>query len=299
MRRRGDLVLLLGGVLVWLLSDAQRVKAAAGEALALCAGTVIPALFPFLAVSGLAMALGLGEWLSPALRGLMGPLYRLPGTAAAPLVLGLLGGYPIGARTAAELYREGALTRDEAERLLTFCNNANPAFFLSVLGAGVFGSVRIGVWLWLIHVASALLTGLVFRGRDVPARRAPPQRRDAPSFTAAVVSSVTAAAGGMVSICALVVLVYVRAGPFRALGGPLGAALTGALELFSLTPLLPPSRGGFLLASICAGWGGACVLCQTAAAVDGTGRSVGRGAAGKAVQALFSAVLAMAAVWFL
>ena len=142
MRRRGDLVLLLGGVLVWLLSDAQRVKTAAGEALALCAGTVIPALFPFLAVSGLAMALGLGEWLSPALRGLMGPLYRLPGTAAAPLVLGLLGGYPIGARTAAELYREGALTRDEAERLLTFCNNANPAFFLSVLGAGVFGSVR-------------------------------------------------------------------------------------------------------------------------------------------------------------
>ena len=302
MRRRGDLVLLLGGVLVWLLSDAQRVKAAAGEALALCAGTVIPALFPFLAVSGLVMALGLGEWLSPALRGLMGPLYRLPGTAAAPLVLGLLGGYPIGARTAAELYREGQLTRDEAQRLLTFCNNANPAFFLSVLGAGVFGSVRIGVRLWLIHVASALLTGLVFRGRDAPAcRTAPPPRRrpEAPSLSAAVVGAVTSAAGGMMSVCAFVVLFYVLAAPFRALGGPLGAALTGALELFSLTPLLPPSRGGFLLAAICAGWGGACVLCQTAAALDGTGLSVGRCAAGKAVQALLSAVLAMAAVWFL
>ena len=300
MRRRGDGILLAAGLLVWLLSDAQRVKAAAGEALALCADGVIPALFPFLAVSGLLMALGLGERLSPALRGLMGPLYRLPGAAGSALVLGFLGGYPVGARTAAELYRDGSLTRDEAQRLLTFCNNANPAFFLSVLGAGVFGSVRIGIWLWLIHVASALLTGLVFRGRDTPApRRAPPQRRDAPSFTAAVVSSVTSAAGGMVSICAFVVLFYVLAGPFRALGGPLGAALTGALELFSLTPLLPPSRGGFLLASICAGWGGACVLCQTAAALDGTGLSVGRCAAGKAVQALFSAVLAMAAVWFL
>lgn len=55
------------------------------------------------------------------------------------------------------------MTRGEAERLLAFCNNSNPVFLISVLGAGVFGSVRTGVWLWLIHILSALLTGLVFR----------------------------------------------------------------------------------------------------------------------------------------
>ena len=203
MRRRGDLVLLLGGVLVWLLSDAQRVKAAAGEALALCAGTVIPALFPFLAVSGLAMALGLGEWLSPALRGLMVPLYRLPGTAAAPLVLGLLGGYPIGAQTTADLYRAGLVTREEGERLLAFANNSNPVFLISVLGAGVFGSVRAGVWLWLIHVLAALLTGLVFRGSGKAAARQtvtrqPPFR--SVSLAPALVGSVKSALTGILGV---------------------------------------------------------------------------------------------------
>lgn len=71
------------------------------------------------------------------------------GCASSALLLGLVGGYPIGAQTAAGLYRDRLLTREEAQRLLTFCNNANPVFLISVLGAGVFGSVRVGVWLWL------------------------------------------------------------------------------------------------------------------------------------------------------
>ena len=160
-RWRADACLILCGILVWFLTDAGRVRAAAAEALTLCGESVIPALFPFLAVSGLLVSMGFGEWISPLFAGLMGPLFRLPGQASSALLLGLVGGYPIGARTAADLYRQGLLTAGEAERLLAFCNNSNPVFLISVLGVGVFGSVRAGVWLWLIHLLSALLTGLV------------------------------------------------------------------------------------------------------------------------------------------
>ena len=45
--------------------------------------------------------------------------------------------------------------QDGGRALLAFCNNSNPVFLISVLGVGVFGSVRAGVWLWLIHVLSA------------------------------------------------------------------------------------------------------------------------------------------------
>ena len=163
-RVRGDVCLILCGVLVWFLADAKQLRLEAAGALALCAGTVIPALFPFMAVAGMLVRLGFGQWLAPYMAGLTAPLFRLPGCAGSALLLGLVGGYPIGARTAAELYTSGALTRQEAERLLTFCNNSNPVFLVSVLGSGVFGSVRTGLWLWLIHVCSALLTGLLFRG---------------------------------------------------------------------------------------------------------------------------------------
>ena len=136
---RSDLCLLLCGTLVWLLADAGRVRTAVSEALALCAETVIPALFPFMVVSGLLVSLGFGEWLSPRLSGLMGSLFRLPGSAASALLLGFVGGYPIGARTAADLYREGLLTKAEAGRLLTFCNNSIPPFSSAYWESGSLG----------------------------------------------------------------------------------------------------------------------------------------------------------------
>ena len=293
---RRDACLVLCGVLLWLLRDAQTVRAAAARALTLCAGTVIPSLFPFLVISSLLIALGFGEWLAPHFAGLMTPLFRLPGQASGPLLLGLVGGYPIGAQSAAELYQQGLLTKDEAERLLTFCNNSNPVFLISVLGSGVFGSVRAGVWLWLIHLLSALVTGLLFRGRKPPARRgkvtATPCR--SVSLPTAVVSSVRSAANGMLSVCAFVTLFYVLVSPLAARSGLLPTALVGLVELFSVTPLLTPDVPGFVLAAACAGWGGLSVLCQTVAVLDGTGLRLAPCAWGKLLQALLSAALALA-----
>ena len=270
-RVRADVCLILCGVLVWFLADAKELRLEAAKALTLCAGTVIPALFPFMAVTGLLVRLGFGQWLAPYMASLMAPLFRLPGCAGSALLLGLVGGYPIGARTAAELYASGALTRQETERLLTFCNNSNPVFLISVLGVGVFGSVRTGIWLWLIHVASALVAGLLFRGlgrgrRSVP----PPVFFQAPSLPGAFVSSVKDAAAGMVSVCAFVTFFYVLVSPLTRLGGHLAAMAVGVTELFSLTPLLTCDRTSFILAAGCAGWGGLSVLCQTAAVLDGT-----------------------------
>ena len=98
---RRDACLVLCGLLLWLLRDAQHVREAAVKALALCAGTVIPSLFPFLALTSLLTALGFCEWLSPYLSWLMSFLFRLLGQSSGPLLLGLVGGYPIGAQSAA------------------------------------------------------------------------------------------------------------------------------------------------------------------------------------------------------
>lgn len=291
------LCLPLCGLLVWFLADAEGVRAAAAKALALCAGSVIPALFPFLAVSSLLVSLGFGQWLSPYLSGLMSGLFRLPGPAGSALLLGLAAGYPVGARTAAELYRSGQLTLGEAERLLTFCNNSNPVFLVSVLGAGVFGSARTGMWLWLLHISAALLTGLLFRGWKGSSLHRP--LRCAPadsllSFPAALVAAVRGAAGTMLSVCAFVTLFFVLSAPLSRLPPPLGPLLTGTLELFSLTPRLTPDRFGFVLAAGCAGWGGVSVLCQTAAVLEGSGLSPRPCVLGKLTHGLLSALLAAA-----
>ena len=294
MRWRAAACLALSGVLVLFLAEAGFVRAAAAEALSLCARSVIPALFPFLVVSSLLLSLGLGELLSPMLAGLMEPLFRVDGVGSSALLLGLVGGYPIGAKTAADLYRGGRLSRPEAERLLAFCNNSNPVFLISVLGGGVFGSVRAGVWLWLIHLLSALLTGLLFRNHGGPARRQAGGTAafQAVSLSAAFVAAVRESLSGMLSVCAFVTFFYVLVRPLASLGGWLGPVLVGLTELFSLTPLLRPDRFGFILASAMAGWGGLSVLCQTAAVLEGSGLRLQSCAAGKAVQGLLAGLLA-------
>ena len=264
--------LCLGGLLVWFLADAGAVRDSVAEALDLCARSVVPSLFPFLVASSALLALGFGELAAPWLAGLMEPLFRVPGAGSAALVLGLVGGY-----------------------LLAFCNNSNPVFLISVLGVGVFGSVRAGVWLWLIHVLSALLTGLVFRGSGKSASRQELTRRPpfrAVSFAEAFTGAVRSSLAGILSVCAFVVFFYVLAQPLTAMGGRLGAVLVAALELFSLTPLLTADAFGFLLAAAAAGWGGLSVLCQTLAVLEGSGLRLRNCFLGKVVQSAFSLLLA-------
>lgn len=293
-RWRTPLCLVLCCGALWFLADAAHCRAAVEEALALCARSVIPSLFPFLVISSLLLAMGFGDLTASVLSGLMEPLFRVGGAGSAALVLGLLGGYPIGARTAAELYRSRALSRQEAERLLTFCNNCSPVFLISVLGSGVFGSVRTGVWLLLIHVGAALLVGLLFRrsasGCSQGVSR--PCTFQAISPVQSFVSAVGGALQSVLSVCAFVTFFYVLSRPLSSLGGAVGTVLVSLTELFSLTPLLTPDRFGFILAAGAAGWGGLSVLCQTAAALEGSGLRLRYCLAGKALQGLFSALLA-------
>ena len=146
------LALGLLAVMAGLLAASETAAQAVREGLALCGGSVIPALFPFLVVSRLFVATGsaavLGRLLAPLTRRMLG----ISGPGGTAVLLGLLGGYPVGAQTAGELARTGAISRQEGQRLLLFCNNCGPAFALGVAGVGCFGSLRAGAWLWLIHV---------------------------------------------------------------------------------------------------------------------------------------------------
>lgn len=49
-------------------------------------------------------------------------------------LLGMLCGYPMGAKLASDMYESHKISRREAEYLTTFCNNASPSFIITYLG---------------------------------------------------------------------------------------------------------------------------------------------------------------------
>ena len=295
--KRWLLILCALGYAALLTARPQEAAAAVQEALALCLTRVIPALFPFLAVTALLLRLGMASWLQGLFAPVMRPLTGLPGVSAAALLAGLLGGYPAGARAAAGLYRDGLITRREAELLLAFCNNCGGAFLYAYAGAGVLQRPRAGVGLAVIHAVSALLSGAILcrlegeRGRPalpcaLPARPEP--------LSGALAASVGGAAAAMANICAFVVL-------FRSVTDLLPPGLPpwvpGALELVSGVSALSPGRAGFVTAAGLSAWGGLCVHCQT---LSGIGDLSPRWHwAGKALQALLASLLAAAAAPFL
>lgn len=279
-------------IVVLLLLRPQEAAEAVRVGLALCGRTVIPSLFPFFAAISLLLQLGAAEALSGLFRPVMQPLFRLRGECALPLLAGFLGGYPSGAKTAAGLYAQGRISRQEAELLLGFCDNCGPAFLLSYVGAGILGGTELGVKLYLIHIAAALLTGVllcrlvrdrgpVLLGSSLPVK--------AVSFPQALTSSVSGALTSTLGICAFVVFFQVLAALPPV---PLPPLALGALEMVSGAAALSPGRAGFVAAAAIVGWGGLSVHCQAMSLTAPEGLSFRWHWVGKAAQAAVSAGLA-------
>lgn len=141
-----------------LILDAKTALYGAREGIELCLYTVLPSLFPFFVLSVL-INRSLSGRMFPALRS-VGRLCRIPAGAESLLLLGLLGGYPVGAQCIYETYKNGGLQRNDAERMLGFCNNTGPAFIFGMVGS--LFSAGSTVWiLWAIHIFSALVTGIL------------------------------------------------------------------------------------------------------------------------------------------
>ena len=148
-------------VLLLIVLNPAEALSAAQNALVLCGKTVIPSLFPFLVCSNLLISLGGGAILSRFARGLMYPLFKINGSGALPLIIGLLSGYPCGAVTTCTLYSKGAITKNEAHRLLAFTNNSGPLFIISAVGISIYQSRHIGIILYASHALAALSAGFV------------------------------------------------------------------------------------------------------------------------------------------
>lgn len=268
----------------YLIISPSHASKAVLRALSLCALRLIPSLFPFFVLSSIVRGIGLSRTLSRTLTKPFSFLFGVSGCGALPLVLGFLGGYPVGVKTVCDMALSGEISKKEAERLLLFCGNTGPAFIIGAAGAGLFGSVRLGLVLYLTHILSAvtlgLLTRVIFGKIETDFKKA--QNTNVSNFAQIFTYSVSESTNACLSITGFVTLFSLLSGlldfcgvtgTLCALASRIGldpvrsrAVLTGILELGSgidalsahaqnLSFALPACA--FLLA-----WGGISVHCQ-------------------------------------
>ena len=148
-----------------LLRFPEAMLAASAESVQLWLTKVFPSLFPFIATCGLLLRIGAAERMGAALRPLMQPLFGLPGIAAFPFFLGILSGYPMGAKITGMLYEKKLLTLEEAQHILAFSNNPGPLFLIGTIGVAFFGVPVFGYALLLCSFLGAITTGILWRFR--------------------------------------------------------------------------------------------------------------------------------------
>ena len=118
-------VLLL---LVFLLMFPQKSLYAAREGMKLWLNTLIPTLLPFLILTGILLHTNTIEKILKPFAFFWKTCFGLSPWGAYAFLTGMLCGYPMGAKIAADLYKNGRISKREAHYLLTFSNNPSPVF---------------------------------------------------------------------------------------------------------------------------------------------------------------------------
>ena len=244
----------------------------ARNGLALCGQVIIPSMYPFFVLAGIFTCLNAGGG------------RRRGGAAPGAVLLGFLGGYPLGAKTAAQLMERGAVSRAQAQRLQLFCVNAGPAYLIGAVGAGMLGSRRAGMILFVSMLVSGLALGALTRflpmqeedeGKTAQAASLPPlQEGGRKRFDYVLLTAVTQATGSILSVCAWIVLFSSLCSLLRLLPHGLWPAIPTlhvVLEVSSGTVAVV--RAGMPLPVLCAalGWGGLAVHCQMLGDIRKTG----------------------------
>lgn len=127
---------------------------------------ILPTLFPFMVLSDFVTHLFVFEK-SRTLSYLFEKAFKINGCAISALLSGMVGGFPLGAKSALSLYKNGKISKCECERLMSFSNIPSPAYVISAVGIGILSSYKLGVILYFVSVLSALICGIIIGiGKD-------------------------------------------------------------------------------------------------------------------------------------
>ncbi len=176
MKNKVVVPLFIAVFTVIIIIYSETASDAALNALINSVSKIIPSLFPYMVISSLIISSGaagvLGKYIP------ISKLYGLPSAASTPLILGALYGFPLGAKSAADLYEKGYLSKTQTEVLVSCANNTGPTFVIFVIGSAFWKNTSFGIFLYIaqlicVTVSSTVINRIIFPIKNSEIIRAP------------------------------------------------------------------------------------------------------------------------------
>lgn len=276
---------------------------------------VLPSLLPFMILINLLCALGILFKLSDLLSPITTKLFKLSGTGFLVFILGLISGYPMGAKLAKNLLAQGQMSYAEAQKSLCYSCNCGPLFIVGTIGTLMLGHTSAGYFLLLVHLSSAFIMLLLSRFYVSDEPRLPIQKHSdnsTLSLSSAFTSSVQNAmdtivyVGGYIIFFSVIAYLLADSSLYLKLTNFLGNLVgtdgklihtffLSTLEFSSgsarLTEALPLSITLLALISAIIAFGGFCVVFQSQHVLQGSNLSMHPYMCSKILQAIIAYIL--------
>lgn len=265
-----------------ILLNPETVSEAVSGAVRDCLEIIVPSLFAFTVLAIWLQSSGLYKVVLRPITLPLSKLLRMEEELCAVIVLGNIGGYPVGAKLLSRLVSEGRLSREDAGRMLCCCFGSGPSFVVGIVGVRIFGSAAAGLAIFAACFSSSLIIAAAVRlNGEIRLRESPAAcYLTAECFT----DSVMNAARVMFTVCVMIAafavifsildilgVISAAGALFSALGaGELSESILPAVMEVTRIKALKPAAAWVV--PLCAGllsFGGACVHIQIMAVAKG------------------------------
>lgn len=161
MKRKLFIVMTVGMIILFTIMPSV-VSEGAKDGLLLWFMAIVPSLLPFMILSGILVKLKTTKYINRFLRPLFGLVFGVSDGGSYPILIGFLAGCPIGAKTAAQLYKGGEIKREEAQYLMMFCNNLSSMFLIEFIGVKCL-DVKNPFLIFVVVAGSAVINAWIVR----------------------------------------------------------------------------------------------------------------------------------------
>lgn len=272
----------------------ERATQYATEGLRLCALCIVPSLFPYMVIANMMISGGAADFIGRLLP--VSRLYGLPRAASAPILLGAVCGFPVGAKSACDMYKTGIISKTEAEALIGAANNTGPSFVVSVIGATFFKSPLFGWLLYGAQLLSSFVASIIVNRFIFPIKEQKGKSEAICESKINFFQAVSDSVSGVLTVCGFIVFFTVISGfslPYISSLSPTAAGVFSSILEFTTGSRLAAEMGGCVgrfLCGLAVGWAGISVFCQTLAFTSPLGLSPKRLLATKALQGILTGI---------
>lgn len=135
------------------------------ESYELIINILLPSMLPFMIISQLVVLTDIKNIAALLMKAVF-RIFNLPSDLAAFFICSIIGGYPTGIKSLSASLRNNSISEDTVKEYIPFLINAGPGFVVVAVGKVMFGSLKLGVILYISQITASLVIGKLLMKKE-------------------------------------------------------------------------------------------------------------------------------------